>query len=117
MIFVFVPVHLEYTLTEILKNPYGASVDHHFVLPGSSSSKTTGPDLGLGTQLPIEQRDELQEALDEIYGLDLASSEDDISDSARLLCIIPYICTKSLKFVAATDTQHVFSRPHEQANT
>jgi hypothetical protein len=47
----FVPVHLEYILTEIPKNPYGASVDHHFVLPGSSS-RTTGPDLGLGLNYP-----------------------------------------------------------------
>ncbi|KII88872.1 hypothetical protein PLICRDRAFT_53387 [Plicaturopsis crispa FD-325 SS-3] len=41
--FVYVPVHLEYILTEILKNSFRATVEHHHKLHGSSSSEKLPP--------------------------------------------------------------------------
>jgi 26S proteasome regulatory subunit T1 len=39
----YVPVHLEYMLTEILKNAFRATVESHYELYGSSSSKELPP--------------------------------------------------------------------------
>jgi hypothetical protein len=39
----YIPVHLEYMLTEILKNSFRATVEHHYQLHGSSSAKPLPP--------------------------------------------------------------------------
>lgn len=39
----YVPVHLEFALTELLKNAFRASVEHHYKLHGASSRKPLTP--------------------------------------------------------------------------
>ncbi|KAI9569107.1 atypical/PDHK/BCKDK protein kinase [Boletus coccyginus] len=43
--FAYVPVHLEYILTEILKNAFRATVEHHYKLHGTTSAHTVAPVL------------------------------------------------------------------------
>lgn len=39
----YVPVHLEYILTEILKNAFRATVEHHYKQYGTTSTHTVAP--------------------------------------------------------------------------
>jgi len=41
--FAYVPVHLEYILTEILKNAFRATVEHHYKLHGTTSAQSVSP--------------------------------------------------------------------------
>ncbi|KAH7927711.1 26S proteasome subunit P45 [Leucogyrophana mollusca] len=63
--FAYVPVHLEYILTEILKNAFRATVEHHYKLHGTSSVKnlpsvqiTISPPSGVTPFLSIRVRDQ-----------------------------------------------------------
>jgi 26S proteasome regulatory subunit T1 len=56
----YVPVHLEFSLTELLKNAFRATVEHHRKLHGSSSTKPLPPVIitiasssGLTTRTPF----------------------------------------------------------------
>ncbi|KAH7906235.1 hypothetical protein BJ138DRAFT_1016546 [Hygrophoropsis aurantiaca] len=42
-VFAYVPIHLEYILTEILKNSFRATVEHHYKLHGTSSAHNLPP--------------------------------------------------------------------------
>jgi signal transduction histidine kinase len=39
----YIPVHMEYILTELLKNAFRATVEHHYSLHGTSSSAPIAP--------------------------------------------------------------------------
>ncbi|KDQ60566.1 hypothetical protein JAAARDRAFT_31532 [Jaapia argillacea MUCL 33604] len=43
--FAYIPVHMEYIITEILKNSFRATVEHHYKLYGSSSTRRLPPIL------------------------------------------------------------------------